>query len=284
MKRKTALTVWIGFLLIICMLPEASGFFEFNTPDFIIRQGIKETTIRNVTEKTVRYTIKPVNSEKKPVKRVLKKGDIDRFIEFTNFDVTYKKGKKKKTRRVYHGRPYSFRLDGEYELELYDGSHGRSDAPDLAPYVSTPEDIVEKMLEMAQIDKGDILYDLGCGDGRIVITAAKKYGIRGVGVDIDPIRISESHANALYAGVEHLVEFQQQDVMKVDFSEATILAVYLLPESLRLLRPVFETMLTPGTIVVSHNYAVPGWEHKEIDYASFVQEDKIIHTIYAYKK
>ena len=272
MKRKNALTIWLCFLYIICILPEASG------------QGIKETTIRNVTEKTVRYTIKPVNSNKKPEKKVLKKGAIERFLEFNNFDVTYKKGREKKTRRIYRGRPYSFRLTEEDELELYDGSHGRSDAPDLAPYVPTPEDVVDKMLSMAQIDKDDILYDLGCGDGRIVITAAKKYGIRAVGVDIDPMRITESNANALYAGVENLVEFKLQDVLKVDFSEATVLMVYLLPESLRLLRPMFDTLLAPGTIVVSHNYAISGWEHKEIDYTALVHEEEIIHTIYAYRK
>ena len=272
MKRKITLTIWLGFLLIIWMLPEASG------------QGIKETTIRNVTVKTVRYTIKPVNSNKKPEKRVLKKGAIDRFLDFSNFDVTYKKGKKKKTRRIYRGRPYSFRLNEEYELELYDGSHGRSDAPDLAPYVPTPEDVVDKMLSMAQIDKDDILYDLGCGDGRIVIAAAKKYGIRGVGVDIDPKRISESNAIALYAGVDHLVEFKLQDVLKVDFSEATVLMVYLLPESLKLLRPLFDTLLTPGTIIVSHNYAIPGWEHKEIDYAYLEHDEESFHTVYAYRK
>lgn len=272
MKRKIALIIWIGFLFIISALLEASS------------QGIKETTIRNVTKKTLRYSIKPVNSDKKPIKKIINVGEIDRFLEFSNFDVTYKKGKKKKTRRIYRGRPYSFRLDENYELELYDGSHGRSDAPDLAPYVPTPEDVVEKMLLMAQIDKDDILYDLGCGDGRIVIAAAKKYGIHGVGVDIDPKRISESNANALYAGVENIVEFKLQDVFKVDFSEATVLMVYLLPESLRLLRPMFDTLLAPGTIVVSHNYAVPGWEFKEIDYASLVHEEEVIHTVYVYRK
>lgn len=284
MKRNTALTIWIGILSLICLLPEISGFSKTLDSIFSTTQGIRETTIRNVTEKTVRYTIKPVDSDQKPTKRVLRVGAIDRFFKFTDFDVTYKKGKRKKIRRIYRGSPYSFRLNEDNELELYDGSHGRSDAPDLAPYVPTPEDVVEKMLELAQIDKDDILYDLGCGDGRIVITAAKKYGIRGVGVDIDPMRISESNANAIYAGVEDLVEFQLQDVMKVDFSEATVLALYLLPQSLKMLRPVFETLLAPGTIVVSHNYAVPGWELKEIDYVFLGGEDEIFHTIYVYRK
>ncbi|MCJ7582783.1 MAG: class I SAM-dependent methyltransferase [Candidatus Aminicenantes bacterium] len=272
MKRNFALVIWIVFFFTLCARPEVSG------------QGIKETTIRNVTGKTLRYSITPAQSDKKPIKRILKAGEIDRYQEYSNFDVTYKKGKTYKTRRIYRGRPYSFRLDENEELELYDGSHGRSDAPDLAPYVPTPENVVEKMLSMAQIDKDDILYDLGCGDGRIVIAAAIKYGIRGVGVDIDPKRISESNAHALYAGVENIVEFKLQDVFKVDFSEATVIMVYLLPESLRLLRPVFDTLLAPGTIVVSHNYAVPGWEHKEIDYTSLAHDEEIIHTVYVYRK
>jgi SAM-dependent methyltransferase len=251
------------------------------SPYPVFGQAVKETTIRNVTGRTVRYTIKPVKSEDKPKKQVLKAGSIARYLEFSNFDVTFRRGKKRITRRIYHGCPYSFRSDEDYELELYDGSHGRSDAPDLAPYVPTPQAVVEKMLELAHVDKHDILYDLGCGDGRIVITAAKKYGARGVGVDIDPLRISESNANASLAGVKDLVRFQHQDVMKVDFSEATVLAIYLLPESLDLLRPLFEGMLAPGTYVVSHNYAIPGWEHKEIDYTSFEGEEKI-HTIYVY--
>ena len=276
MKQKILFLIWLCSFCLICL--------SLQTFSSIFHQGIRETTIRNVTGKTVRYSIKSVDSDEKPIKKVLKMGDIDRYLKFTNFDVIYKKGRKKKTRRIYHGHPYSFRLNVDYELELYDGSHGRSDAPDFAPYVPTPEAVVERMLAMAQIDKNDILYDLGCGDGRIVITAAKKYGIRGVGIDIDPMRISESNANALYAGVENLVEFQLQDVLKVDFSEATVLMVYLLPESLRLLRPMFDTMLSPGTIVVSHNYAVPGWELKEIDYTSIDKTDDDFHTIYVYRR
>lgn len=284
MKRTAPLKIWLCLGCAVWLLSSGTLCFEFNKSDVFVPQTVKETTIRNVTEKMVRYTIKPVDSDRKPEKRKLKVGAIDRFTEFSNFDVTYKKGKKRKTRRLYHGRPYSFRLDENFELELYDGSHGRSDAPDLAPFVPTPLEIVDKMLEMAQIESDDILYDLGCGDGRIVIRAAKKYGIRAVGVDIDPMRIIESYANAVYEGIEDLVEFHVQDVMKVNFSDATVLTVYLLPESLKLLRPLFETQLAPGTLVVSHNYVVPGWEDKEIDYTSIEYGDDMIHTIYVYRR
>src|SRR4051795_8383526 len=88
---------------------------------------------------------------------------------------------------------------------------GRPDAPNLAPYVPSPQEVVLRMLQLANVGKDDVVYDLGCGDGRIVITAARIYGAHGVGVDIDPQRIAEANANAKRAGVEHLVEFKLQD-------------------------------------------------------------------------
>src|SRR5688572_17706409 len=97
----------------------------------------------------------------------------------------------------------------------------RPDAQQLAPYVPTPQAVVDRMLTLAEVKKGDIVYDLGCGDGRIPITAARVYGARGVGVDIDPQRIAESNENAKRAGVTHLVTFRLEDAMKTDVSDAT---------------------------------------------------------------
>jgi hypothetical protein len=280
-RTKSILVLCLGFM---SLLP-TFVFSEIQSESFSALQGgPSETTIRNVTSKNVRYSIKPIDSNDRPEKRNLKPGGIDRFLKPVHFDVTFKMGKKSITRRIYRGRPYSFRLNEDNELYLYDGSHGRTDAPDLAPYVPTPMFVVEKMLEMAHVDGEDILFDLGCGDGRIVIAAAEKYGARGVGIDIDPMRISESIANAILAGVEDRVEFLQQDVMKIDFSKATILALYLLPESLEMLRPLFEHMLAPGTYVVSHNYSIPGWQEKEVDYVSLEEDRDRIHTIYVYRR
>ena len=108
----------------------------------------------------------------------------------------------------------------------------RSAAPQkLAPYVQTPQDVVERMLQIAQVGRNDVVYDLGCGDGRLVITAARKYGARGVGVDFDMNRVKESQANAEKAGVEALVEFRQQDALTVDVSPATVVTLYLLTSS-----------------------------------------------------
>ena len=135
----------------------------------------------------------------------------------------------------------------------------------LAPFVPTPQEVVDRMLELAEVTKDDIVYDLGCGDGRIVITAAKKYGARGVGVDINPQRIAESNANAQKAGVEDLVEFILQDAMTVDVSKATVVTLYLLSSSNLKLRPILTTQLQPGARIVSHAFSMGDWQAEKID-------------------
>lgn len=127
------------------------------------------------------------------------------------------------------------------------------------PYVPTPDNIVSEMIRMAGIGENDVVYDLGCGDGRIVIDACKKTGARGVGVDIDPERIAECRSNAKKADVEGKVTFVQQDLFKVDFSEATVLALYLLPEINVKLRPRILNEMKPGSRIISHNYSMGDW-------------------------
>jgi SAM-dependent methyltransferase len=127
------------------------------------------------------------------------------------------------------------------------------------PYVPTPEKVIAEMLKVAKVGKNDILYDLGSGDGRIVITAAKEFGTRGVGVDIDPARIKEARDNAVKAGVADKVKFLQQDLFETDIREATVVTLYLLPEINRRLRPKLLSDLKPGTRVVSHNHDMGDW-------------------------
>ena len=122
------------------------------------------------------------------------------------------------------------------------------------------------MLALAEVTKDDVVFDLGCGDGRIPIAAAKNYGARGVGLDIDPERIEESWANAKAAGVEHLVEFREQDVLTADISEATVVTLYLLSSSNAQLRPILTKQLRPGTRIVSHAFSMgPTWPADKID-------------------
>ncbi|MDQ9171877.1 class I SAM-dependent methyltransferase [Oxalobacteraceae bacterium R-40] len=120
------------------------------------------------------------------------------------------------------------------------------------PYEPTPQPMVERMLAIAGVNAGDLLYDLGCGDGRIVITAAKKYGARGVGIDLDPQRIQEAQANARLAQVEDKVKFQVGDLFNTDFSAATVVTLFLWPHINRKLRPELWRQLRVGTRVVSY--------------------------------
>jgi ribosomal protein L11 methylase PrmA len=131
--------------------------------------------------------------------------------------------------------------------------------PDVI-YVPTPQELVEDMLRLADVRRGDVLYDLGSGDGRIPVTAAKKYGIRAVGIDIDPERIREAHANARRKGVAKLVTFRQQDLFTADFREATVVTLYLLPDLNLKLRPQLLKQLRPGTRVLSHQFDMGDWK------------------------
>lgn len=122
------------------------------------------------------------------------------------------------------------------------------------PYVPTRTEVVNGMLKLAEVNGKDIVYDLGCGDGRIVIAAAKEYGAKGVGIDLEPELIAEARANAKSADVEELVRFEKGDIFQVDFSRATVVTLFLLPEVLRKLRPQLWAQLKVGTRVVSHGF------------------------------
>ena len=157
----------------------------------------------------------------------------------------------------------------------------RPDAPQLASYVPTPQEVVDRMLILAGVQKNDFVVDLGCGDGRIPVTAAKKYGARGLGVDIDPVRIAEANANAKAAGVTHLVEFKLQDAMKTDVSTATVVTTYLLSASNLKLRPILTGQLKPGSRIITHNFSMGDWAPEK--YETFKDDTGRSRTIYLYR-
>lgn len=128
------------------------------------------------------------------------------------------------------------------------------------PYVPTTDDAVTAMLKLAEIKPADVVYDLGCGDGRIVIAAAKKFGARGVGVDIDPARIREAKENAKKAGVEKLVRFEENDLFKTDIHDANVVMLFLLNSVNLKLRPKLLRELKPGTRVVSNTFDMGDWK------------------------
>ena len=129
-----------------------------------------------------------------------------------------------------------------------------------APFVPNAEEVVRAMLKMAQVKSSDTVYDLGCGDGRIVIAAAKEYGAHGVGIDIKPDLIRESRANAQKAGVEALVKFEVNDLFEADIHNASVVVLYLLPDMNLRLRPKLLRDLKPGTRIVSHDFDMGPWK------------------------
>lgn len=242
----------------------------------------KEITIRNVTDQTLRYKIYPAHKPDALQEKEIAPNAIDRYPTDEYLEIEFNNGEEDLIYSLDPGSPYSFRYDQGTTIDLFLGSHGRADAADLAPWVPTPMVVVEEMLRLANVTEKDVVYDIGCGDGRIVITAGKKYGARGVGIDIDPSMIEESRSRAKEEGVEHLVSFLCMDALKADFSEATVVTLYLLPESNELLRPKFEAELQEGVRFVSHNYTIPGWEEKETAAVTLEDENGTDHNIYVY--
>ena len=152
----------------------------------------------------------------------------------------------------------------------------------LAPYVPTPQDVVERMLRLAQTTKDDVVFDLGSGDGRIPIAAAKLFGARAVGIDIDQRRIEESRANAAAAGVGNLVEFRLGDALKADVSTATVVTLYMLGSGNAALRPVLTRQLRPGARIVSHAFSMgAAWPAEAVDHFVSARGDEV--TLYLWK-
>jgi predicted RNA methylase len=155
------------------------------------------------------------------------------------------------------------------------------DEASLAPFVASPEMIVEEMFRLANVGKEDVVYDLGSGDGRIVIMAAKIYGARGVGFELDGSLVGQSTESARRAGVSHLVEFRQQDVLTVDLSPATVVTIYLGQEANLKLRPAIQSALRPGARVVSHDFDMGDWRPEAV--RQLLDETGMVRTLYLWR-
>ena len=155
------------------------------------------------------------------------------------------------------------------------------DPASLAPYVASPEMIVEEMLRLAEVGPNDVLYDLGSGDGRIVIMAAQIHGARGIGFELEADLIRPSTENARRAGVAHLVEFRRQDVLTVDLSPATVVTLYLGQEGNLKLKPAIRTQLRPGARVVSLDFDMGDWRPAAIQ--QLLDEAGMIHTLHLWR-
>lgn len=155
------------------------------------------------------------------------------------------------------------------------------DSTYIAPFVPTPQEVVDRMLELARVGPGDLLYDLGSGDGRIVITAAKRYGARAVGFEIDPALVTDSERNIKEAGVEHLAEIREEDIRTVDLSPATVVTMYLYPGANLRLRAAIMRQLKPGSRVVSHDFSMGDWKPDRVE--QMTDSGGLSRTIYLWR-
>jgi len=249
-----------------------------------VSTALPDATVRNVTKASLTYTIEPNPYLRQARTRTLAVGAVDRIATDIPVEITYDNGARGANYTVFPGKPYSFRYDEHGLVKIYPGSHGREDAADLAPFVPSPPEVVARMLALAKVGPDDLVYDIGCGDGRVVIAAAKTCGARGVGVDIDAKLIEDCRANARREGVESMTRFVCADATKSHIAPATVLALYLLPESLETLKPLFEKELRPGARIVSHNYRVPGWDERIVATEVVPIEGSRPHKIYLYVK
>jgi cyclopropane fatty-acyl-phospholipid synthase-like methyltransferase len=155
------------------------------------------------------------------------------------------------------------------------------------PFVPTPIEVVDRMLELADVKKGDVLYDLGSGDGRIVIRAAKKYGVKAIGIEMDQLLLAKARKDAKAAGVSHLVEFRAEDAMKTNLSKATVVTLYMLPWFNEAMKPSFQKYLKPGARIVAHDFGIEGWEPDRTEKLSEIEIKlgglRHQHTIYLWR-
>lgn len=162
--------------------------------------------------------------------------------------------------------------------------HAYADYPEEIPFVPTPTEVVDRMLELARVKKGDVLYDLGSGDGRIVIRAAKKYGVRAIGIEMDQTLLDKARKAATSEGVSHLVEFRSEDALKADLTTATVVTLYMLPWFNEAMKPNFQKMLKPGSRIVAHDFGIEGWEPDRTEKLPGIEERiggyKHQHTIF----
>ena len=146
------------------------------------------------------------------------------------------------------------------------------------PFVRSTPEVIDRMLDLARVKPNDLLYDIGSGDGAIVIRAAKKYGVKGVGIEIDQGLVAKARDNAFRENVQDLVEFRAQDAFTVDVSSATVVTLYMLADFNAKLRPILDRQLKPGTRVVSHDFDIPGWVPDKVETVKgdFIHDHKVL--------
>lgn len=243
-----------------------------------------EIHIHNDTDAEIKFQTRILHTEDEPDVYFLAPGETRTLLgrKVLEFQIL-----PEELSRLYYlapGEDYSVRkIDGK-DFKIFQKVKGYEEAVMLAPFVPSPDQVIERTLSLVGVTKDSIVYDLGCGDGRVVIAAARIYGARGVGIDINPELIEEARQNARASGVEDLVEFRVGDVFQTSLTEATLVYVFLFPDSNRLLRPYLEKQLKKGTTVASLGFDFPAWEDRLTGLHDIVDEDGFHRIVYVYER
>lgn len=254
-------------------------------PDFasLRAQKLVWTQITNEIDRTIRFQAGLLWDQWDMEEIVLKPGEKKDFPGASAVKVRFSRGDTPLIYRLNPGPRYFFRQDRTGQPDIFAEPPLEKTLDYFVPFVTTPPKVIDRMLEVADLSSDDVLYDLGSGDGRIVITAAKNYGCRGVGIDIDLRRIREARENAERHGVTDLVTFIEQDALKADLTKASVVTVYMSMQFNQKLRPVLESDLDSGDRVAAHNYAVPGWAYRLDRYETLKTANGTEHIIFLYR-
>lgn len=284
MQLRFCFSFKLTFLLILLPFNSASFANSWNLRKEISYAYFQEISLYNATDKVVVYKIKPLVEDVPPRIKSLPPGESELFPESTHLEIVLLPEESGFIYWLFSGESYVVKELDDKGPRVFKKNKLVPDAFDLAPFVASPMPIVERMLEVAGVTEDSRVYDLGCGDGRVVITAARKYGAKGVGIDIDPDRIAKAEKNAVQAGVTSLVEFRCQDIFAAEISDATVVYLYLYLDSNLLLRPFLEKNLQAGTIVACLSFYMPGWQDKLITTADISTENGATKTIFVYRR
>jgi SAM-dependent methyltransferase len=240
-------------------------------------------SLRNQSDRLVHVTVTWEGNRDYPLDLTLRSGEIEQLPFENHVVITFRSLGEVLRRPLIAGRIYSFRMSENGRLMLETDWPGGEHPENLAPFLATPMEVVDGMLDLAGVTAEDLICDLGSGDGRIPIRAALRFGAHGLGIEYNPGLVEESRAAARSAGVADRVEFTLGDVLKADFSQATVVTIYLLSSSNRKLRPQLERQLKRGTRVVTHDFPIPGWERRLVRKQT-LERDGRTHTLFLYRR
>jgi SAM-dependent methyltransferase len=271
---------WLAFFNIFLPPPES---LPATDGEVKLSGLIGSITLHNTLDRPFAFLSKPLNEDVQPKKQTLAAGECVGFSGNFHVEITLLPESLCLIYWLFPGERYVVRDIGDDGDRIFKMVHGDASAVSLAPHVPTPDFVIERILELTGVFSESVVYDLGCGDGRVLIRAAEKYGIEGVGVDIDPHLIKQARKAASAAGVASRVRFFTRDIFKTDLSKATLVYLYLFPDSLNLLRPYLEDNLKKGTMVACFSFAIPGWEEKLVAQHKIEGDFIIPKIIYIYR-